>query len=224
MTFYPARDWMEISAMPGCAEGHSRPRDPHTGRPVPKWAVDCAAHEAYYKGAGKPKVLTYVKDRKTGAILRQDRVPDLHPGVGFTPGTIPLTRDEEETQALRLEQGENQLRALESIATLAKAGIDIRHRPDVLLYLRENNLPEDVLQGSVLCVNDHPNPAGVKFCNECGASMTARGAIGGGGETPAPSAAADLASLHPQKLKKLCRERGLPDAGSKNELIARLAA
>ena len=220
MTFYPARDWITISAMPGCEQGHSRPRDPGTGRHVHPWPVDCDAHEAFYKGAGKPKVLTYVKDKKTGAVIRQDRVPDLHPGIGFTPGAIPLTRDEEETQALRLEQGENQLRALESIATLAKAGIDFRTRPDVLLYLRENNLPEDVLQGSVMCLNDHPNPAGVKFCGECGASMAARGAIGGEQASPA----LDLAGLHPQKLKKLCRERGLDDRGSKGELIARLAA
>ncbi len=223
MTFYPARDWITISAMDGCAEGHSRPRDPRTGQHAHPWAVTCDAHEALYKGAGRAKVLMYVKDKKTGAILRQDRVPDVHPGVGFTPGIIPLTRDEEETQALRLEQGENQLRALESIATLTKAGIDFRSRPDVLLYLRENNLPEDVLQGSVLCLNDHPNPAGGKFCNECGVPMAARGAIGGE-ETPVSSVAAELAALHPQKLKKLCRERGLPDAGSKNELIARLAA
>lgn len=223
MTFYPARDWQAISAMPGCEQGHSRPRDPRTGRPVHPWAVDCPAHEAYYKGAGKPKVLVYVKDKKTGAVLRQDRVPDLAPGIGFTPGTVPLTRDEEETQALRLEQGENQLRALESIATLTKAGIDFRSRPDVLLYLRENNLPEDVLQGSVLCLNDHPNPAGGKFCNECGVPMAAQAAITAG-EEAAPPVTDELAALHPQTLKKLCRERGLPDAGTKDELISRLAA
>ena len=178
MTFYPAEDYTDFSAIDGCAEGHSRPRDPRTGQHVPRWAVTCAAHEALYKGAGKPKILVYVKDKKTGAILRQERVPDVTPGIGFTPDTRPLTRDEEETRVLQLERGENQLRALESIATLAKAGIDFRNRPDVLLFLRENQLPEDILQGSVLCLNDHPNPAGVKFCAECGVSMAARGAIG----------------------------------------------
>lgn len=222
MTFYPARDWTDISATPGCAEGHSRPRDPRTGERVHRWAVDCPVHEALYRGAGRPKILKFVTDKKTGQVIRQDRVPDMHPGVGFTPDTIPLTRDEEETRVLQLERGENQLKALESIATLAKAGIDFRSRPDVLLYLRENQLPEDVLRGSVLCLDDHPNAPGAKFCAECGMSMAARGVIGGGDEPAGP--AADLARLHPQTLKKLCRERHLPDTGSKDELIARLAA
>lgn len=186
MAFYPQSDWQAIGPVPGCDQQHLRPLDPRTDEPVSRWKVDCAAHEAFYKGAGKPKILKYVTDRKTGQVLRQDRVPDAHPGVGFTPDTIPLTRDEEETRGVQLEKGENQLRALESIATLTRAGIDFRSRPDVLLYLRENQLPEDILRGSVLCLNDHPNAAGAKFCAECGVSMATRGAIGAGEDAPEP--------------------------------------
>jgi len=178
MTFYPARDWQVITSVPGCDQLHERPRDAH-GRPVHPWVVECPAHEAFYKGAHKPKILKFVTDKKTGQVLRQERIADMHPGVGFTLDTIPMTRDEEETRGLQLEKGENQLRALESIATLTKAGIDFRSRPEVLLFLRENNLPEEMLQGSVLCLDNHANAAGAKFCAECGASMSARAAIGG---------------------------------------------
>jgi hypothetical protein len=184
MTFYPSDDWTAISAIQGRCEGHERPLDARTGRHVRRWAVDCPAHEPFYKGADKPKILKYIKDKKTGAILRQDRVPDQHPGIGFTPGTVPLTRDEEEDRALALERGENQLRAIDSVVQAKAAGIDLTNRPDVLLFLQENHLPEDILQGSVLCLNDHANPAGVKFCHECGLSMTARAAIGARKDAP----------------------------------------
>ena len=229
MTFYPRRDWTEISAVPGCSQNHTRPADAQ-GQLVHPWAVTCPAHEAYYKGAGKPKILKYIKDSKTGAILRQERVPDVHPGVGFTPDTIPPTRDEEETRVLQLERGENQLKALESIATLSKAGIDFRSRPDVLLFLRENNLPDDILQGSVLCPDGHQNASDAKFCSKCGISMAAKAVLpvaepAKAAEPEEPEeAAVDLALLHPQTLKKLCRTAGLADSGSKEDLIGRLQA
>ena len=34
----------------------------------------------------------------------------------------------------------------------------------------------------------------------------------------------DLERLHPQTLQKMCRERELPDKGSKDDLIGRLQA
>ena len=38
------------------------------------------------------------------------------------------------------------------------------------------------------------------------------------------SVAAQLAGLHPQTLRKMCRERDLPDKGSKDVLVGRLEA
>ena len=52
--------------------------------------------------------------------------------------------------------------------------------------------------------------------------MAARGAIA----PPEPSGEPemDLGRLHPQTLRKMCRERDLPDRGSKDVLIGRLQA
>jgi hypothetical protein len=205
----------------GCNQQHSRPVI--KGAPVKLWELDCPPCERYLRGERKPQKLIYETDPKTGAVLRQARVPDSDPMWSSTPDTIPLSPDQERTHHIKIERGEQQLRALESIATLAKAGIDFRNRPDVLFFLRENQLPEDILQGSVLCVNDHPNASGTKFCGECGVSMAARGAIGNSEPEP-EEPAVDLARLHPQTLRKMCRDRGLADRGSKDELIQRLAA
>jgi hypothetical protein len=197
------------------------------GAPVKIWGLDCPPCEADIFGEGKPLKLVYIKD-KTGAVLRQERVADTDPCWSRTPDTIPLSPDEERTHALQLERGEQQLRALESIATLDSRGINFRDRPDVLFYLREQELPEDVLQGIIVCANGHGNVAGLKFCGECGISMAARGAIAAPAPAPAPAASderpIDLTVLHPQSLKKLARERGLSDKGSKDDLIRRLKA
>jgi hypothetical protein len=205
----------------GCGASHSR--EVTRGVPAKHFSITCEPCEAHLRGDRKQKKLVYETDRKTGQVLRQARVQDGDPLWSSTSDTVPLSPDQEKTHALRVERGEQQLRALESIATLAKAGIDFTNRPDVLFFLRENQLPEDLLQGSVLCVNDHPNVAGVKFCGECGASMAARAAV----EPPAAEPeepSLDLARLHPQTLKAMCRKAGLPDKGSKDELISRLAA
>ena len=177
-------------------------------------------------GAGKPKILKYQTDPKTGQVIRQERVTDSDPMWSSTPETVPLTPDQELTHHVRIERGEQQLRALESIATLAKAGIDFRTRPDVLFFLRENQLPEDVLQGTVLCADNHPNLPGTKFCSECGMSMAAKGALGGP-DDPGPievGPVVDLSLLHVATLRKRCRDAGLPDKGSKDALIGRLQA
>ena len=222
MTMWARSDVMSLSlGEHGCGASHSR--EVTRGVPAKYFSITCGPCEAYLKGDRKPQKLVYETDGKTGQVLRQARVPDGDPLWSSTQDTIPMSPDQEKTHGLRIERGEQQLRALESIATLAKAGIDFRTRPDVLFFLRENQLPEDILQGSVLCVNDHPNPSGVKFCNECGASMSARAAVEAAPEPEAP-AAVDLSRLHPQTLRKMCRDAGLPDKGSKDQLLQRLAA
>ena len=201
----------------GCGASHSR--EVTRGVPAKIFKLDCEPCEQHLRGARKPQKLVYETDKKTGVVIRQARVPDSDPLWSSTPETVPFTPDQEKTHDLRIERGEQQLRALESIATLSKAGINFAGREDVLFFLRENQLPEDVLQGTVLCVNEHPNPGGVKFCSECGADMSARAAISGGGPAPV-----DLSRLHVATVRKMCREAGLPDKGSKDEMIQRLKA
>ena len=146
--------------------------------------------------SGLNDLLTRQKEEFTRKLAEQQKLLDtliVRPGQGG-----------------RQERGEQQLRALESIATLSRAGIDFRNRPDVLLYLREQEVLDDgILQGTVFCVNGHEVPSAHKFCPECGVSI-------------ARADNEDLARLHLQTLRKMCRERGLPDTGARDELIARL--
>jgi hypothetical protein len=89
------------------------------------------------------------------------------------------------------------------------------------MWLLQREIPEGILRGTVVCVSGHDVPAGSKFCPDCGASMAARGAIAAPPEPEEP-AAVDLGRLHPQTLRKMCRDAGLPDKGRKDEMIRRL--
>ena len=209
---------MSVAVPPpdGCGAAHSRPVT--HGAPAKTWKLDCQPCEAYLRGDRKPKILKHkIKD---GRIVSQERVADADPMWSSTPDTVPLTPDEERTDATRRERGKMQIEMLQALAAVRGTGIDL---PPEALYLLENELPPGVLHGSIVCVNQHDVPAGSKFCQECGASMAARAAVGPPAAEP-EEPAMDLARLHPQTLKKLCRERRLPDTGTKDELISRLAA
>ena len=210
-----------IPAPDGCGAQHTK--EVTRGVPAKHIRIDCEPCEAFLSGARKPRILKYQIDSKTGQTTHQQRVADADPAWSSTLATVPLTPDQEKTYHLQIERGEQQLRALESIATLSKAGVDFRSRPDVLFYLREQELPESLLQGAMVCANGHENAPGLKFCGECGISMAARGAIAPPEDEPA---AVDLTRLHPQTLRKMCREHKppLPDKGSKDDLIGRLQA
>ena len=203
----------------GCGNTHSRPVI--KGAPAKVFELNCPPCESYLRGDRKPKVLKYQTNPKTGQVTHQDRVADADPMWSSTPDTVPLTPDETRTNEVRSERGRMQIEMLQALAALRSTGVDV---PPEAMWLLERELPAGVLKGTVVCVNGHDVPTGSKFCPDCGASMAARAAV----EPPAPEPAAeqslDPSRLHPQTLKKLCRQRGLPDTGSKDELIARLAA
>ena len=194
MTLYPRRDYQAIGPVPGCDTEHKRPVD-RSGRPVHPWGIDCPAHQAYYSGAAKPKILKYITDPKTGAVVNQQRVPDAHPGFSTSPDTIPMTPDEERSRERKLEMGENQLRALEALLTLKGGGIDLTSRPEVMFFLQESGLSAEMLQGKVVCPSGHDNPAGNAFCGTCAAPMHGQKAI-------ASEPAANLSELHVATLRK----------------------
>jgi len=216
---YGRSDISSIAIPPpdGCGAQHTK--EVTRGVPAKHIKVDCGPCEAFLSGARKPRILKYHIDAKTGQAAQQERVADADPMWSSTLDTVPLSPDQEKTYHLRIERGEQQLRALESIAALSKAGIDFGSREDVLFYLREQELPENLLQGELECANGHEVPAGNKHCGECGVSMATRGAI-----APPEEPEIDLGRLHPQTLRKMCRERELPDKGSKDVLIGRLQA
>ncbi len=201
----------------GCGAAHTRPVT--HGAPAKIWKLDCPPCESYLRGDHKPRILKYQTDPRTGQVVRQERIADADPMWSSTPDTVPLSPDEERTNTVRSERGRMQIEMLQALAALRSTGIDV---PPEAMWLLERELPQGVLRGTVVCVNGHDVPAGNGFCGSCGASMSARAAVE---PTPEPEEpAVDLGRLHPQTLKKLCRERKLPDTGSKDELIARLAA
>jgi len=217
-----ARSDVQCIAVPesagGCGKSHRRPMN--NGQPVKVWGLDCPDRcEPYLRGDRRPKILKYQTDPKTGQTVRQERIADAHPMFSSTPDTVPLSPDEERTNTVRSERGRMQIEMLQALAALRSTGIEV---PPEAMWLLERELPAGVLQGTVVCANSHDVPAGSAFCPQCGVTMAARGALGSGSEDEEP--AVDLGRLHPQTLRKMCRDRKLPDKGSKDVLIGRLQA
>jgi hypothetical protein len=198
----------------GCGAAHSRPVT--HGAPAKVFKLSCPPCESYLKGDGKPKILKYQIDKNTGQSIRQERVPDSSDLWSSTQDTTPLTPDEERTNATRTERGRMQIEMLQALASIKAAGINV---PPEAMFLLERELPEGVLHGTMVCANGHDVVAGLKFCGECGIGMNVKAAIEPAGDGPV---AVDLGLLHPQTLRKMCRERELPDKGSKDVLIGRL--
>ena len=220
MSLYARSDVASITvpvASGGCGHSHSRPVI--NGAPAKIFKLDCPDHcEPYLRGDRRQKKLVYQIDSKTGQTVRQERVADADPMFSSTPDTTPLTPDEERTNTTRQERGRMQIEMIQALAAMRATGIQV---PPEAMWLLEREIPEGVLRGTVLCANQHDNPAGLKFCGECGVSMAARGAIAPPEDEPA---AVDLGRLHPQTLRKMCRDAKLPDRGSKDQLIGRLQA
>jgi SAP domain len=213
LTLYARSDVMSTSipaASGGCGSSHTRPV--RSGSPDRVFRLDCPPCESYLKGERKGRILkTTPGDSKAGIPAKQERVADADPLWSSTPDSVPLTPDELSVNAVRTERGAMQIQMLQALAAIRATGVDV---PAEAMWLLERDLPAGVLHGTMLCASGHDNPAGVKFCGECGTTMSAQAAI----ET------IPLATLHPQTLRKKCRERGLPDKGSKDQLIARLEA
>ena len=222
MPLYARSDVCAISLpLPnGCGATHTRPVT--RGVPAKIFKLECPKCESVLRGDGKQKILRYHIDPKTGQTVRQERVADSDPMWSSTPDTIPLTPDEDRTNTTRQERGRMQIEMIQALAAMRATGIQV---PPEAMWLLEREIPEGVLRGTVVCAEGHDNAAGTKFCSECGISMAARGAIGrAGDDTGLDDVVVDLSLLHPQTLRKMCRERELPDTGSKDVLIGRLQA
>ena len=218
MSLYARSDVCAISIpLPnGCGATHTRPVT--RGVPAKVFELTCPPCEAYLRGDGKPKKLVYETDKRTGQVIRQARVPDASDQWSSTPDTIPQTPDEERVNAVRQERGSQQIQMIQALAALRATGIQV---PDEAMWLLEKELPAGILKGTMVCANGHDVPSGLKFCGECGMSMAARGAITPAGDEPDE---VDLGRLHVATLRKQCRDKGLPDKGSKDVLIGRLQA
>ena len=94
-----------------------------------------------------------------------------------------------------------QIEMIQALAAMRATGIQV---PAEAMWLLEREIPEGVLKRHrpVRQRARQRRPA-TKFCGECGVSMAARGAIAPPDDEPA---AVDLGRLHPQTLRKMCRE------------------
>ncbi len=215
MTVYSRSDRTSMGGVPGCDQEHFPP----AGFPPGKaWPLTCPVHEAWIKGDRKSKILMHKIEG--GRVVGQERVADMEPGWGTTPETVPLTPDEERADSHYRETAQSQISAMNALGIAISNGLQI---PPEMMYLLRKQLPADmIIPGTKVCAGGHDAPAGSQFCPECGVSMAARGAI----TPPGEPAAVDLARLHPQTLRKMCRDHvpPLPDKGSKDVLIGRLQA
>ncbi len=171
-------------------------------------------------GYNRPKVLKYITDPASGKVISQQRVLDSHPGFSTNPDMIPLTYDEQVTDKRFRETAQAQIDMMNALGTAIGNRLQI---PREMMHVLRKGLPAETLlslEASRACLNGHDNAVSVKFCGECGVPMNAKAAIGSEPSEPA----IDLARLHVQSLRKLCRDRGVPDKGSRDDLIARLAA
>ena len=216
MTMYARSDVCSIviPVPDGCGAQHTRKVT--RGAPEKIFSITCEPCEAYLRGDRKQKILRYHIDPATKQAIRQERVADADDRWSTTIDTIPLTPDEERTNTTRTERGRMQIEMIQALAAMRASGIQV---PPEAMWLLEREIPEGVLRGTVVCVNGHDNAAGAKFCSECAVSMGTRGAIAPPDDEPA---VVDLGRLHPQTLKKMCREAGKSDKGSKEQLVGRL--
>ena len=213
MTLY-ARNDLQLVSIPsssgGCGNSHSRPV--RNGAPDKTFRLDCPPCESYLRGDRKAKILkTTPGDPKLQIPAKQERVADCDPHWSSTPESVPLTPDELKTNSTRTERATSQIQMIQALAALRSAGVDV---PFETQWLMDRELPSQLIKGTTLCPTGHDNAAGVKFCGECGLSMTPRN------EIEAPEIPLDM--LHIATLKRKCREQGLSDKGKKEELIARL--
>jgi hypothetical protein len=136
-----------------------------------------------------------------------------------TVSEIPETHDEQSEREDYEKRGANDIQTMMALALTKLTGGEV---PDTITRMIDGSKTHIPSQVKVLCPPyGHANPPGMKFCGECGVSMRDAAPAG---SIPPPKPAPDLADLHPQKLRKMCREQGLDDSGTRPEMIARLEA
>jgi SAP domain len=182
----------------GCGVTHSRPVV--DGAPQHPWRLDCPPCEDFLRVHNADQWST-------------------------TTTEIPETYDESRARESAEKSGkldrENQLAA--AIIELGKLG----QLPEALGQVLAPMLgaPVAALAGKVVCPGGHDNTAGVKFCGECGVSMSGQAAISAPQHAAGPQRPAGpvrIQDLRHDELQAACRARGLEDQGVRKELMKRL--
>ena len=241
MTVYARSDLMSVSipvTSGGCGKNHSRPVK--NGVPAKTWGLTCTEGcEGYLRGDLKDRIIrTIPGDKEQGIPGRMEHIADADPHWSTTPEGIPPTPDELHINKIRAKKGDEELSRLQALIAAKAAGINV---PPNAMWLLEQTFDPRVIKGTVVCADGHENAAGAKFCNTCGMKMNGHpqlqvGDPDGaeidisvtqenftvGGHPAVRIDALPLRTLHVATLKKMCREKGLPDKGTKADLIGRL--
>ena len=200
MTMYARSDLSATTvsiAHGGCGQPHRRPAP--DGNPAKLWTLTCVQCEDF---------------------LRAD------PLWSSTVSEIPETHDEMSEREDYEKRGANDIQTMMALALTRLTGGEV---PDTVARMIDGSklhIPSEV---KVLCPPyGHANPPGMKFCGECTAPMReaapATEALPAAKPEPGDVPPPGLAALHPQKLRKMCREKGLDDSGTRPEMLARLTA
>jgi hypothetical protein len=187
----------------GCGVTHSRPVE--HGAPAKLWALNCPPCEDH---------------------LRHD--PHWSP----TSAEIPETYDEAKAREDFDKRGAKDKDAVLTLALARLAGISSSELPESLTRMISGQPMHVPVQGQLECPSGHLQPAGAKFCAECGAQMSSPVAKASlpAAEPPVAPPADATAPERPKRirdaslatLQALARSRGIEDSGTRSDLINRL--
>lgn len=209
MTLFPPSNWVE-STVPveagGCGQPHRRPYV--NGKPVHPYGLECSGCEDF---------------------LRKHNSDQWSATLTEIAETYDETKAREQAEKSGKLDRENQLAA--AIIELGKLG----QLPDALGQVLAPMLggAPAALIGKVVCPQGHDNPAGQKFCGDCGSAMSAKAALDAPErpqEPPAAEPSAEdrqrsvrLRDARLDELQALARLHGLDEDGKRPDLISRLA-
>ena len=191
----------------GCGLGHARPVV--DGAPAKIWALDC------------PRCHTHLATNGQWST---------------TLAEIPETPDEKLVREDWEHRGAADQQYVTAMALSKLAGVDIPESLTRVVSAASAPVTATVAP-SVRCFDGHVNPAGQRFCGECGTPMAAPPPVAPSAPADPPAEFAvdslvvedvplpgDLAGLGYNELRKLAARRGVKQAGTKAELLERLAA
>jgi hypothetical protein len=192
----------------GCAQTHRRPVV--NGAPAQVWALDCPSCENHLRHSDQ---------------------------WGVTASEIPETHDEGKAREDFDKRGAKDKDAILTLALARLAGIDSAELPESLTRMISGAPLHVPVQGQMECPDGHGQPAGSRFCNQCGSPMSqpaTKAALSAPQRAaePAPAAAPPPSALRAQRLRDarletlqaLARSRDLDADGTRPDLISRLAA
>jgi hypothetical protein len=212
MTLYARSDLAAVTVSPahgGCGSTHSRPAP--GGQPENLWQLSCAGGCEEH--------------------LRSD------PHWSTTLSEIPETYDEKKSREDYEKRGAKDVNTMLALALARMTGGEIPATVAAMITGNKQHIP-GVIAGTILCVDGHENPAGVKFCNECGAKLDMRDARAlepppespqdGNGDAGGPVTAGGrkprLRDMRHADLIELARAQGLDTTGGRVELLDRIRA